>query len=137
MKILETPICIFCEEEEDDINHALFECPVSRLTWNNMQLILNKINIPISLDKRTILFGCEKGIKYRHVINSILLETKNTVISPRSNERHLSVRHIIRMFSRQHKIEVTADHIRDKKKLKMLAERRWGNLIRKLEAIEE
>ena len=91
MRIIDSSTCIFCEEEDDDLNHAIIECPVSRLTWDNMQSVLADIGVNAEMNKQAIIFGVAEGTKYRDVINAIMINIKNKLASPRSTERHLSV----------------------------------------------
>jgi hypothetical protein len=82
MRIIESSTCIFCEEEDDDLNHAIIECPVSRLTWDNMQSILADIGVNAEMNKQTIIFGVAEGTRYRDVINAIMINIKNRLASP-------------------------------------------------------
>ena len=132
MRIIDSSTCIFCEEEDDDLNHAIIECPVSRLTWDNMQSVLTNIGVNTEMNKQTIIFGLAEGTRYRNVINAIMINIKNKLASPRSTERHLSIELIKKLMKDQFEIERVADVIRTKKDLKTLVDRRWKDLMNKL-----
>ena len=132
MRIIDSSTCIFCEEEDDDLNHAIIECPVSRLTWDNMQSVLTNIGVNTEMNKQTIIFGLAEGTRYRNVINAIMINIKNKLASPRSTERHLSVELNKKLMKDQFEIERVADVIRTKKDLKTLVDKRWKDLMSKL-----
>jgi hypothetical protein len=127
-----TSIWLLGEEEDDDLNHAIIECPVSRLTWDNMQSVLTDIGVNAELNKRIIIFGVAEGTRYRDVINTIMINIKNKLASPRSTERHLSTELIKKLMKDQFEIERVADVIRTKKDFKTLVDRRWKDLMSKL-----
>ena len=128
--IIDSSTCIFCKE--DDLNHAIIECPVSRLTWDNMQSVLADIGVNTVMNKQTIIFGVAEGTKYRDVINAIMINIKNKLASPRSTERHRSVELIKKWMKYQFEIERIADVIRTNKNLKTFVDKRWKDLMDKL-----
>ena len=100
-----------------------------------MQLILGRLDIVTTMDKNTIIYGLPEKTKYRNALNSVLIELKNQIISPRNTERHFSLEMIKQIFIKQYKVELVADHIRAKKHLKKVVMKKWGNLITELETI--
>ena len=97
-----------------------------------MQSVLTSIGVNTEMNKQTIIFGLAEGTRYRNVINGIMINIKNKLASPRSTERHLSAELIKKLMKDQFEIERVADVIRTKKDLKTLVDRRWKDLMNKL-----
>ena len=128
MRIIESPDCIFCGEDEDDLIHAVYECPVSKLTWENVQAVLRQVGVDTELDKRTVICGIGKGYRSRSVLNAALINIKNRLASPNSTERHFSVEMVKNILKEQYLIEQAADTIRGRKGAKALVNTRWSGL---------
>ena len=54
--ILPMAICPFCEEEAN-IRHALIECLLSKITWENLNRLMTQYGITYSLKNEDIIFG--------------------------------------------------------------------------------
>ena len=128
-KIIDTDICPMCEEAVDDLKHSLLECPLSSITWGNMQHVLTMLGIHEELTKTDIIFGVNDLWPYRHVINTILCKIKHKLISTANDERIVTVSNIINLIRSQLKIEEHSDRIRlvDGRKPKFI--KRWGFLL--------
>ena len=97
-----------------------------------MQSVLADIGVNAEMNKQSIIFGVAEGTRYRDVINAIMINIKNKLASLRSTERHLSVELIKKWMKDQFEIERIADVIRTNKNLKTLVDKRWKDLMDKL-----
>ena len=74
MGIKNSPLCSLCKIERDSVEHMLFDCPVSKDLWLNVQNWIVELGIPnYIITKEKIIMGeLERAI----CINSIILLTK-------------------------------------------------------------
>ena len=78
-KLVDSPICNFCKEEEQSISHMLFECPIICKFWTDFQQLLRvqcQVCNNFALDKELVLFGTKKNMKTDSVIDFVLLFAK-------------------------------------------------------------
>ena len=128
-KIIDTDICPMCGEEVDDLRHSLLECPLSSITWGNMQHVLTMLGIHEELTKTDIIFGVSDKWPHRHVINTILCRIKHKMISTANDERIITISNIISIIRGQLKIEEHSDKIRVGDGMKPKFIKRWGSLL--------
>ena len=127
-KIIDSDECPFCTEDTDDIQHAVLKCPLSRITWQNFQRVLNKLGINYEIDSKSVIYGVDRGCKNRNVINLMILKVKYKLASPKFEERILDQRHIESMFATQLKLELAVGKIRSRNKKKDYIELRWKGI---------
>jgi hypothetical protein len=79
VKIADSPICNFCETDNQTIEHMLYDCTVVSDFWNNFQqLVRDKCQHchNFNVNKHLILFGVKEGVRSDAVIDFIMLLAK-------------------------------------------------------------
>ena len=78
-KLVDSPDCNFCEQEEQTISHMLYDCTVIFQFWTDFQQMLKSkcqhCN-NFSIDSELVLFGVKKNIKTDKVLDLIILQAK-------------------------------------------------------------
>ena len=93
MKLTNSPLCNFCNEEEDTFLHAFFECEHVNDFWNNVKDWVNQnINNDIHLSKSDIIFG--KLGSHHNALNIILLICKTYIFRSARESNRLSLHEI-------------------------------------------
>ncbi len=137
-KVIDTPLCPFCEEEDDNLKHALCSCELSKITWSNFQHWLNKYNIDIQIQIPNIIFGINEKLVFGPLLNTIMLQIKLILLSPKQSRRALSVEEIDKIVIEQLKTEKMFSSGRAFKvqstAKKIQFEKRWGHLLHFLDA---
>ena len=58
IKVTDSPICSFCKEDLETIEHLFADCHIVKELWSNIEeWISNKFDRHISFDRKSILFG--------------------------------------------------------------------------------
>jgi len=104
-RVIESPVCPFCEESDDNFEHALYKCDLSKHTWSNFQTWLNGQNINIQINVSNIIMGVKSSIPFGPLINTIMLQIKRVLLSPSESRRALSVEEINRIVRNQYQVE--------------------------------
>jgi len=133
---LESPICPFCEEQDDVIDHALYKCDLARHTWDNVQQWLNKYNIPFCVKVTNVILGVKENIPFGSLLNTIILLIKRILISPAENRRALSLQEIEHIVKDQLNVERSQIYAIAKKRRNtriMRFNKRWSYLLNMLE----
>ena len=132
-KIIDSPLCPFCEEEDDNLKHALYSCELSKLTWSNFQRWLNKYDIGIQICVSNIIFGIHENIPLGALLNTIMLQIKLILLSPKQSRRALSMDEIEQVVRDQFKIEKIVPYNKTPKieptTKRLQFEKRWGHLL--------
>ena len=69
----DSPLCSYCEQENETIQHLFLECIVSKSLWNEITLFFNnKLDIP-NLDLQSAILGFFDSRKDSLALNNILL----------------------------------------------------------------
>ncbi len=132
-KIKESPNCTYCGTTETTI-HAIFECPIAKETINNfIELINEKLQIRIRINKTSILLGIEYNVLERdnhltNAINLVLLLIKRDLILQREHKRIINKEEITRIIKNQSKME---DLLYRKQNKTRIFERRWPENLRR------
>ena len=78
-KLVDSPVCNFCNQEIQTISHMLYDCTSICQFWTDIQEILKDkcqhFN-NLSLDKELILFGIKKNTETDKILNFIILHAK-------------------------------------------------------------
>jgi len=98
-------VCPFCEESDDNFEHALYKCDLSKHTWSNFQTWLNGQNIDIRINVSNIIMGVKSSIPFGPLINTIMLQIKRILLSPSESRRALSTEEINRIVRIQYQVE--------------------------------
>jgi len=130
-KIIDSPLCPFCEESDDNFEHALYKCDLSKHTWSNLQSWLDKYDIPIQLHIPNIIMGVNERLPYSQLINTILVRIKHILISPKEGRRAMTVDEIENVVLDQLQVErMSSCKSNHKQKISYLKlQKRWGHLL--------
>ena len=105
-RILDSAVCPFCEEADDDFEHALYKCALSKFTWQNFQTYLGLVGVNFTVTTANVIFGIPRKIKHSNIINIVLNRTKKILLSPSSDRRCLSVDEIVNIAMDQFQLEL-------------------------------
>jgi len=86
-RILDSAVCPFCEEAEDDFEHALYKCPLSRFTWQNFQTYLGLVGVNFTVTTANVIFGIPRNIKLSGIINIVLTRIKKELAVAKRHPR--------------------------------------------------
>jgi len=130
-KIIDSPVCPFCEENDDNFEHALYKCNLSKQTWSNFQSWLDKYDIPIQLQIPNIILGVNETLPFGQVLNTILIRIKQILISPKESRRAMSLDEIENIILDQIRVEKACTHktSRRQKNNLLKLQSRWGHLL--------
>jgi len=57
-KMVETDLCIFCEEEIEDLKHIFLDCEVIKMFWQKLNIWMKrKLQLSVNFNTTEILFG--------------------------------------------------------------------------------
>ena len=131
-KIIDSDLCPFCEEEVDDLKHAILQCPLSNITWGNLQKVINNLGINYTLTTKDVVYGVGSDCSNRNVINTLLIQIKFRLASPIAETRIMEQADIYKMLSDKLHIESLVDARRQSRKIKSKIATRWKNIINKI-----
>ena len=73
MGFSETPLCSYCDKENETIQHLFLDCSVSKALWHDIKVFFSSIiDIP-DLDLQSAILGFIDSDKDNRVFNNILL----------------------------------------------------------------
>ncbi len=99
-------MCPFCEEADDDFEHALYKYALSRFIWQNFQTYLGLVGVNFTVTTANIIFGIPRNIKHSSIINIVSTRIKKILLSPSSDRRCLSVDQIINIAKDRFQLEL-------------------------------
>ena len=74
MKLIPSPLCTFCGDHEETLEHLLVKCVYAKEFWSATTSWLNNHNIQVDkLDEKTILFGCFNNNLDSNLLNHIII----------------------------------------------------------------
>ena len=80
---IQSDLCTFCRSTEEDINHLLFKCPISKNIWTFVETYLQrKTNILIKFSDTDLIFGSE-FFPFFKLYNHIILLAKQYIYACR------------------------------------------------------
>ena len=128
-RILDDPLCPFCQEDDDDVGHAILECPLSQITWSNLNDVINRnFGISYQLQSEDVVYGVKNECRSRNAINTIIISMKRILIDPNKDYRILDEAHILGMFRAQLRLESYADVHRRAHNLKPKFWEKWNDI---------
>ena len=93
MNLTNSPLCNFCNEEEDTFLHVFFECEIVNEFWNsNIDWVNQNIHNDIHLSKSDISFG--KFDLHQKALNIILPICKMHIFRSAQESNRLSLHEI-------------------------------------------
>ena len=78
-KIVDSPVCLFCTNHEESINHLFWECNVVKLFWQELENVLKQTcenSARFSFSQELVLFGTSQLIYTDKAIEFIILFAK-------------------------------------------------------------
>ena len=91
-RIVDSPLCYFCNEELETLEHFFFYCERVRIFWNEVNNILQSQKlISIPFDVKDIFFGMVHTVNNKVLINYIILEGKYFIYRSKLNKSPLSI----------------------------------------------
>ena len=131
MKLTNSPLCNFCNEEEDTFLHAFFECEHVNDFWNNVKDWVNQnSNNDIHLSKTDIIFG--KFGSHQNALNIILLICKMYIFRSARESNRLSLHEIKLKIQYYYQVEKKAFFSKGKYRK---FTKRWQEYLHLVEAI--
>jgi hypothetical protein len=101
-KIKETPNCASCANTEETTVHAIYDCPIAKMTLKNFtEIIRDKINIRLEIDITKMILGieyneCEWDNNTTDMINLILILIEKRInTSKRTKTRTINKEEIL------------------------------------------
>ena len=101
----DSPLCDFCEEELETIEHLFFHCPKVCMFWDDLKVLLNSLNITVSFDIKDVLFGILDTDNISNLVNYILLESKYFIYHCKLNKGFLCIRLLVDKFKKTFQTE--------------------------------
>jgi exonuclease III/uncharacterized protein YlzI (FlbEa/FlbD family) len=105
IKIADNNLCDHCSqftEVIEDINHLLWECPGSRETWNNLQVILSNLNVDYQISLKSIILGIENAPPSVELIVTVIARLLARKCRPKSLSRNTIESEILNIMKIEH-----------------------------------
>ena len=107
MNLVPSPVCTFCGDHEEPIEHLLISCTCTRNFWLSVISWLNTYNMRIDkLDDVAILFGISDNNLGNCLLNHIIVLGKHTIYSCRCKNIKPSVSLLKAKTSETRKLEL-------------------------------
>ena len=105
-RIVDSPLCYFCNEEIETLEHFFFYCERVRIFWNEVNNILQPQKLfSIPFDVKDIFFGMAHTVNNKVLINYIILEGKYFIYRSKLNKSPLSISLFLEKCKRTYQIE--------------------------------
>ena len=76
-KMIESPLCMFCQKEDESLEHLLFHCTITKNFWLSFSSWISEQNISMeTLTLINILFGVFNGNEDFAILNHLILIAK-------------------------------------------------------------
>ena len=124
-KAIDSPLCLFCNEEEETIIHLFWSCRITRAFWNDLEKILNEKCITcvnLTFSEKYILIGDSENISVDTTLDLIVLLAKMYIYKCKWNNRKPCLTAYNRLLKQRYTVELYYNTIAGKK---MLIENRW------------
>ena len=126
-KKIESPLCYFCENVIETIEHFLLLCPRVQVFWNEVcSTFGEKLKWSRSLHIKDIFFGSQDLKTHNTLTNYIILESKYFLYRCKLNKTPLSILHLIDKIKNTYYIERSI--ARENNKIGYHYEK-WGPLL--------
>ena len=104
-KKVNSPLCVFCENELETAEHLFFFCTKVGIFWDDLKAVLNSLNISVDLEIKDILFGILDTSNINILVNYIVLESKYFIYRCKLNKGSLSLRLLVDKFRKTFQTE--------------------------------
>ena len=80
-RMIESPKCTFCNQEDETITHLFVECSKIQVVWNYVENLIQRIKPGITLNPINKLMGLYREAENEHFdfINHLITITKNFI----------------------------------------------------------
>ena len=107
-KIVDSPICNLCSEDEQDISHLFFECNIAQLFWGQLETLLKRKchhcqNVRIS--KQLVIFGTTENFISDKIFDQIILLAKHYLYICKLEDGFPNIDQFIVRLKNRHKVE--------------------------------
>ena len=99
------PLCTFCHNELETIEHILWDCEIIKIFLDNFQLSMQRNGITFEFDKKNFIFGLHTKLNENRVHNLILLITKFYIYKSRCSNGNLSVESLLHILKQYYHVE--------------------------------
>ncbi len=65
-------MCPFCEDHDDDFEHALYKCDLAIHTWRNFQWWLDRHGIPAQIKVANIILGINEMTPFSLLLSTLI-----------------------------------------------------------------
>ena len=107
-KIEDSPLCVFCHQEEETINHLFWQCDIVQTFWGQL-LSLIQFHCThcdrLNLSEKFVIFGWTNTMKTDVVIDFIFLFAKFFIWKCRFQNVNPAVDNFVRFLKYRYKIE--------------------------------
>ena len=95
-KMIDSPLCAFCQTEVESPEHLFFHCNVTKSFWQLLSSWFSEQMVNLtSLTLENVFFGVFHGVEDFHVVNHIILLAKYYIYSCKLNVIHPSLKVLI------------------------------------------
>ena len=126
MKLVPSPLCTFCGDHEETLEHLFINCTFSKKFWLSVITWLNGYDMKIDkLDEITILFGIPDNNPDNYLLNHIIIMGKQTIYLCRYKNIKPSLSLLKTKTKETKKLELI---IAKKNKKESLHYKKWQNM---------
>ena len=91
MRIKDTTLCSFCNADEETLLHLFYSCNIVQDFWKDFsELITRHTDVPLGLEKETIIFG-KQYRKHNDCINLLLLLAKQFIFTQKIKNSSIDI----------------------------------------------
>ena len=91
LKLTDSNLCTFCKLEAETIEHLFVDCPYVKEIWDAVEdMLLDRFNIPIALNKTNVLFGKFITCNTYKVENLLILILKQYIFTCKYKSKKLN-----------------------------------------------
>lgn len=105
----QSPMCTFCEMENEDITHLFYGCTKVKTFWKSLQdEIKDKCNISGNFleNKAIVLLGTSPNFYSNRVLDTVIVMAKMYIYSRKVNStKNLHIPHFIKLIQNRYKME--------------------------------
>ena len=107
-KLADNPTCIFCDEEEDSVQHLLWSCPVSQNFWTKLTSLLSDTcqnSRGLTLSELYVIFGLKAYHNRDKVLDLIILLAKFHIYKCKLQNSLPNIKHLKNIIKNRYYIE--------------------------------
>ena len=126
-KMVESPLCVFCNEEEESLERLLYFCKSSTFFWKELlSWLVDEVNILLNVSHLDILFGKFDLDKDFLLVNHIILLAKYFIYKCKFSKASPSLTVFKVKLKATYKLEL---HIAKKNGILINHYKKWDNLL--------